>query len=71
VSAPSLAGIVNAAGTFASSSHDENLGFYSDEEAANFHDITGGRCGPYAGYPATRGYDLCTGVGSVKGYQGK
>jgi subtilase family serine protease len=30
-----------------------------------FRDITSGNCGPYAGLFAKKGYDLCTGMGSI------
>ncbi len=33
----------------------------------NLRDITSGNCGPYAGYVAAVGYDLCTGRGSMLG----
>jgi subtilase family serine protease len=71
VSAPTLAGIVNAAGTFASSTSDELTQWYSNVNSTNFFDVTGGVCGPYAGFRAGVGYDFCTGLGSVKGYAGK
>ena len=32
-----------------------------------FRDITSGNCGPYAGYLAASGWDLCTGRGSLLG----
>lgn len=36
-----------------------------------FHDITLGACGPYAGFLAAPGWDVCTGVGSPNGKDGK
>ena len=72
VASASLAGVVNSAGHFASSSAAElttiygHLGVWND-----FHDIWAGICGPYAGYVATMGWDFCTGVGSPVGYGGK
>jgi kumamolisin len=72
VASPGLAGLVNAAGSFAASTNAElttvygNLGVTKD-----FHDIINGDCGPYAGYLALKGWDFCTGVGSVNGPAGK
>jgi len=72
VASASLAGVVNSAGHFASSSAAElttiygHLGVWND-----FHDIVAGICGPYAGWVATMGWDFCTGVGSAVGYGGK
>jgi kumamolisin len=72
VASPGLAGLVNAAGSFAASTNAElttvygNLGVTKD-----FHDIINGDCGPYAGYLALKGWDFCTGVGSVSGLVGK
>lgn len=69
VSAPSLAGIVNNAGTFNTSSKAENTEIYSNyTNASDFTDITSGSCGTHS---ATTGWDFCTGVGVVKGFSGK
>jgi kumamolisin len=72
VSAPSLAGIINAAGKFASSSQDENALIYrhifSDRD--NFHHIRYGTCGIYMGFTLER-WDFCTGIGSDIGLGGK
>jgi subtilase family serine protease len=70
VSAPTWAGIVNAAGSFATSSAAELTKLYTDP-SNDFHDITSGVCGPYAGYTAAGGYDLCTGLGSPNNRTGK
>ncbi|HEY3925359.1 MAG TPA: protease pro-enzyme activation domain-containing protein [Acidothermaceae bacterium] len=48
------------------SGHSNKLGFaapllYAQAGTAGFHDITTGDCEPY---PATTGYDFCTGLGS-------
>jgi pseudomonalisin len=48
------------------SGHGNKLGFaapllYAQAGSAGFHDITQGDCEPY---PATTGYDFCTGLGS-------
>ena len=72
VSAPSLAGIVNAAGTFTASSSAENTLIYSHLlNPADFTDTIYGNCGPNVAYFTLPGYDLCTGVGSPRGLKGK
>jgi len=76
VATPSLAGILNNAATlhssFAASSQAENTLIYANgAQAADFHDITLGFCGPYSGYKAGPLWDFCTGNGSVVGYAGK
>ena len=72
VASPGLAGLVNAAGSFAASTNAELTTVYGDLGVnKDFHDITNGDCGPYAGYLALKGWDFCTGVGSVGGIAGK
>ncbi|HEY5102729.1 MAG TPA: hypothetical protein VII70_08095 [Steroidobacteraceae bacterium] len=72
VSAPGLAGLVNAAGSFAASTDAELTMVYGNLGVArDFHDITNGDCGLYAGFLALKGWDFCTGVGSVAGIAGK
>jgi subtilase family serine protease len=70
VSAPTWAGIVNSAGSFAASSSDELTEFYSDP-SKDFKDITKGDCGPYMGYSAGKGWDFCSGNGSPRSDRGK
>lgn len=65
LSAPSLAGIINAAGSFAPSSAAENAMLYNGKGRA-FNNINYGNCGIYLGNFATGGYDLCTGLGSLR-----
>jgi kumamolisin len=72
VASPSLAGIINLAGSFYTSSNAELTAIYGKlGVATDFTDITAGYCGPYAGYTAGTGWDFCTGVGSNKGMIGK
>ncbi len=72
VASPALAGIINAAGKFYTSSNQELTTIYTNlAVAADFKDITSGWCGPYEGYSAATGWDFCTGVGSVNGLNGK
>jgi kumamolisin len=72
VASPSLAGIINLAGSFYTSSNAELTAIYGKiGVATDFTDITSGYCGPYAGYTAGTGWDFCTGVGSNKGTIGK
>jgi len=69
VASPSLAGIINTAGTFASSSNAENTLIYSNMGYSSyFTDITSGSCGTHS---ATTGWDFCTGVGVDRGLVGK
>ena len=72
VSAPSLAGIINASGRFAPSSQAENSDIYRNlDNPLAFRDIVYGNCGLNIGDFATLGWDFCTGVGSDIGHQGK
>ncbi len=72
VASPSLAGIINLAGSFSTSSNAELTTIYSKATVtADYNDITSGYCGPYAGYSAGTGWDFCTGVGTNKGKAGK
>jgi len=72
VASPALAGVINLAGSFYSSTNAELTAVYSKlGVAADYTDIASGYCGPYAGYSAGTGWDFCTGVGSDKGTAGK
>lgn len=72
LSAPALAGVVNSAGRFATSSDGELTTIYSNlANPADFHDIAIDYCGPFAGLSGRTGWDFCTGVGSVQGKAGK
>jgi kumamolisin len=72
LASPALAGIVNAAGNKLGSSHAElNLIYNNLAITTDFNDISSGFCGPTAGFSAKLGWDLCTGIGSVKGKIGK
>jgi kumamolisin len=76
VSSPTWAGIVNRAGHFAASSAAELTTIYSafataTTYAADYKDITYGLCGFYDGNLAATSWDICTGIGSPKGYVGK
>lgn len=72
VASPALAGILNLAGSFYTSSNAELTAIYGKlGVAADFTDIATGYCGPYAGYTSGTGWDFCTGVGSNKGLAGK
>jgi kumamolisin len=65
VSAPSLSGIINSAGSFRNSSEAENFMLYHHVFGNAFNDITFGDCGLNIGNFALPGYDFCTGLGSV------
>lgn len=72
VASPALAGIINLAGSFYTSSNAELTAIYAKlGVATSFTDIASGYCGPYAGYTAGAGWDPCTGVGVNKGLVGK
>jgi kumamolisin len=69
IAAPLMAGIVNAAGTFNTSSNAENTEIYiTDLGSSDFTDITTGSCGTHN---AEFGWDFCTGWGVTNGYVGK
>jgi len=70
LAAPALTGIINAAGKFSVSSAAELTLIYSKLGSGVIQNVSGGSCGPYAGYQATAGYNLCTGVGSPLGLTG-
>lgn len=63
-STPTLAGILNATGQFASSSTAELVNIYGFGSFGSFNDITYGACGYYSGTFSAPGWDLCTGFGS-------
>jgi kumamolisin len=70
--APSLAGIINAAGKFRASSQSENEEIYEQAGGSrDFRDIESGNCGFNIGSFAKKGWDFCTGVGSDLGLHGK
>ncbi len=72
VSSPILAGIVNRAGSFATSTNAELTTIYNNRTiTTDYKDTTTGFCGPYMGYSAMSGWDFCTGVGSPKTLVGK
>jgi kumamolisin len=69
VASPSLAGIVNRAGNFSSSSVAELTTIYANYTNSNdFRDILSGTAGSFT---AGSGYDFVTGVGSNQGLNGK
>jgi len=72
VASPALAGILNWVGSFYTSTNAELTAMYGKIGVSTaFNDVTSGYCGPYGGYTAGTGWDLCTGVGSNKGKIGK
>jgi kumamolisin len=65
VAAPTLAGVINSAGSFKSNTNAELTEVYNDRAVTSaYTDIKSGSC---ATHSAKSGYDLCTGVGVVKG----
>ncbi len=72
VATPNLAGVINRAGAFAASSNAELTTVYTNRaNTSDYADVVSGFCGPYLGYSTASGWDLCTGVGNVRGYGGK
>lgn len=72
VASPALAGIINSAGSFYTSTNAELTAIYNNlSPAADFREITAGFCGPYGGYSAAAGWGFCTGVGVANGKTGK
>jgi len=72
LSSAALAGIINSAGNFYTSTNAELTAIYGNlGNADDFRDITYGTCGPYIGYAAVIGWDFCTGVGSSVSLEGK
>jgi subtilase family serine protease len=70
VGPPIWAGITNAAAGLSRSSAAQLTKLYGDP-ASGFNDITVGVCGPFMGYVAAAGWDLCSGLGSSNTYSGK
>ncbi len=69
VSSPSLAGIVNTAGTFNATSLNELNELYANRtNTADFYDVLTGTAG---GNTAKAGWDFVTGIGSSRGTGGK
>jgi kumamolisin len=69
VASPSLAGIINNAGSFNHTSNAENTEIYENmNNTSDFTDVTSGSCGTHS---AITGWDFCTGVGVVHGLAGK
>jgi subtilase family serine protease len=72
VASPLAAALVNSAGSFHTSSKAELTQIYAGlGDAANFADITLGSCVNAPSGSASKGYDLCTGVGAPLGLAGK
>ncbi len=72
VAAQALAGIINVAGHFSSSSALELTRIYNHMAFTTaYHDIVSGNCGPYDGFSAVAGWDYCSGAGTPVGYGGK
>jgi len=72
LSAAAMVGVINVAGHFSKSSARELTRIYNNGTlAVDYRDIVSGTCGPNGSFPATPGWDYCTGVGTPKGYGGK
>jgi kumamolisin len=72
LASPLVASIVNNAGSFAANSDAELTKIYGNRSlAADYFDVTQGKCGPHRSLSTLTGYDLCTGVGTPRGLGGK
>jgi kumamolisin len=72
VSSPAVAGIINNAGAFNASTPAELTEIYANLGVqANFTAIPKGKCPNAKSGKASKGYDLCTGVGTPLGLSGK
>ena len=73
VSSPTLAGIINAAGKFSTSTKSELTKVYNDYASATKYknDFTDVKAGNNSKYTCVVGYDFCTGIGSPKTFKGK
>jgi subtilase family serine protease len=76
IASPSLAAMINSAGSFAASTSAELTSFYkryikSYASPAKWTDIELGLCGNNGGAKATKAWDFCTGIGVPNGYAGK
>jgi subtilase family serine protease len=68
VASPAAAALVNSAGSFKTTTLDELTEIYADlGHNKAFTDITVGSCVNAASSTASKGYDLCTGVGAPFG----
>jgi kumamolisin len=70
LSAPTWAGIINSAGSFAASSKAELTKLYGDK-GKDFNEVAIGSCGIYMENLASSSWNFCSGLGSPKGYTGK
>jgi len=73
LASPLMAGMVNAAGAFRTSSALELKNFYGQMGTTKYTDVNTGQCGNGAGgalVNAIAGWDRCTGVGTPKGLSG-
>ncbi len=66
LAAPLSAGMISHKGTKYTGVNSLVINLYNGTYG-NFRDITTGNCGPYAGYVASTGWDLCSGRGSILG----
>jgi subtilase family serine protease len=68
VASPALAGVLNLAGKFSTSSNADLTTIYSNLGTSAFRDIVSGSAGSFSAGP---GWDFVTGVGSNQGLTGK
>ena len=70
VATPLMAAIMNQSGRFPASSAAALKQLYGSQPSGTFKDITYGACGPYSGFRASQGWDVCTGLGAPRAFSG-
>jgi subtilase family serine protease len=70
VATPLMAAIMNQAGQFPASSTAALTELYASHPSGYFKDVNYGACGPYSGFRASSGWDLCTGLGAPRTLSG-
>lgn len=70
VATPLMAGIMNQSGRFPASTTAALNSLYNSQQSGAFKDVNYGACGLYAGFRASEGWDLCTGLGAPRTFSG-
>ena len=70
VATPLMAAIMNQSGHFFASSAAALTNLYGSQPSGTFKDVTYGYCGLYAGFRASSGWDVCTGLGAPRTFSG-
>ncbi len=70
VATPLMAAIMNQSGRFPASSSAALSSLYGSQPSGTFKDVSFGYCGLYAGFRASQGWDVCTGLGAPRTFSG-